>query len=587
MSLVIMKRASKYFHTANILVAVVGVASGAGIVAVAGASMTGAGSLLEFARNRPRRNDDIVARVERDLEAALDQTHLTNTQRLLILQMIERADLSAETVIACARDADLLTNRLLEGCQENPDYRSSSARDGFCRVVTPILRALLIDPAVCDALRPVHEQAVAQNLAGIQAEQQRQTAAMLQGIVQIKDLLSTALTDKDTTPDVLSALRGMGNSLPALDATTKRIEAALEIKDSATARASLDQALADAAAIRSSAAAAKYEAERYHGDAADAETRLMLLDAELVWKSGDRIGALHRWNDAHSAADSHDLRSEIEALRSRRFNLTLHLQSDFQDAIKLAQTDGLPIWDEFTYNILIAKAADFARAEELFAEMVAADLKPNEITYSTLIAKATDFARAEELFAEMVAAGLKPNEITYSTLIAKATDFARAEELFAEMVAAGLKPTEFTFNGLIHLAPTHLSAMRVWRKILRAGLPPNKQIVTSLMKSVPSITDAVKLARDFVKAGGEMDPRMFGSMMVKTKEYRYLKPIFDGMRKTGPQPDLFIWQHLILNAPDRETRLNLTREMRSIGLEPDRRMWKQLARHNIFEDNLS
>ena len=555
MSLVIMKRASKYFHTANILVAVVGVASGAGIVAVAGASMTGAGSLLEFARNRPRRNDDIVARVERDLEAALDQTHLTNTQRLLILQMIERADLSAETVIACARDADLLTNRLLEGCQENPDYRSSSARDGFSRVVTPILRALLIDPAVCDALRPVHEQAVAQNLAGIQAEQQRQTAAMLQGIVQIKDLLSTALTDKDTTPDVLSALRGMGNSLPALDATTKRIEAALEIKDSATARASLDQALADAAAIRSSAAAAKYEAERYHGDAADAETRLMLLDAELVWKSGDRIGALHRWNDAHSAADSHDLRSEIEALRSRRFNLTLHLQSDFQDAIKLAQTDGLPIWDEFTYNILIAKAADFARAEELFAEMVAA--------------------------------GLKPNEITYSTLIAKATDFARAEELFAEMVAAGLKPTEFTFNGLIHLAPTHLSAMRVWRKILRAGLPPNKQIVTSLMKSVPSITDAVKLARDFVKAGGEMDPRMFGSMMVKTKEYRYLKPIFDGMRKTGPQPDLFIWQHLILNAPDRETRLNLTREMRSIGLEPDRRMWKQLARHNIFEDNLS
>ncbi len=84
-----------------------------------------------------------------------------------------------------------------------------------------------------------------------------------------------------------------------------------------------------------------------------------------------------------------------------------------------------------------------------------------------------------------------------------------------------------------------------------------------------------------------MDVQMFGCLMVKTRDFRYLKPILDGLCKNGPQPDLLIWQHVILNAPDRATRLRLLNDMRKAGWEPDERMWQQLARRNVFATDLN
>jgi hypothetical protein len=185
----------------------------------------------------------------------------------------------------------------------------------------------------------------------------------------------------------------------------------------------------------------------------------------------------------------------------------------------------------------------------------------------------------------MVAAGIKPNEFTFSTLIAKAPDFTRAEAVRAEMVAAGIKPNEVTFNILISRAPTQLVAMRLFRDMLKANVKPNKQLATSLMKSVPKITDALKIAQDFRRTGGQMDVKMFGCLLFKSKEFRYLEPIFYKMLEKGPKPDRMIWQHVIIHAPDKSTRLKLIREMRSEGLEPDAIMWRRLSSYGIYAED--
>ncbi|WP_150297011.1 hypothetical protein [Salipiger aestuarii] len=176
-----MKNASNYFHSANILVAAVGIATGTGAVAVAGAAMTGLGSLLEITKRWPSKTNEIIEMVERKLLDAFNDTHLTDDQPLLIRQMIERADISAEIIAASNRDAAQLADQLLECSQNHVDYRSKATQDAFRRVVEPILRDLLLDHSVCDELRPAYEQAVAQRLAEIQAEQKKQSG-MLEAI---------------------------------------------------------------------------------------------------------------------------------------------------------------------------------------------------------------------------------------------------------------------------------------------------------------------------------------------------------------------------------------------------------------------
>ncbi|MCW2305599.1 hypothetical protein M2324_004026, partial [Rhodovulum sulfidophilum] len=373
-------RAGKYFHAANILVAAVGAATGTGTIAVAGSTMSGVGSLLELAKNWPNSTDSIVRSVEQELVEALKDTHLSETQRRLVPQMIEGAAISAETIMACARDADTITEQLLKGCPADPSHRNATAQDGFRRVVAPIVRRLLLDPSICDTLRPAHEMATAQILACLQAKQKLQTSMLeeqTQGISQIRDMLFSLLTDRDTTADVLVALRAMGNSLPSLPEISANIEAALKTGDTLTARASLDQALAYAEGHRHKAATAKAEAERQHKDAADAEARLILLDAELIWKAKNRLGALRRLKEAHGAAATPALRDEIDVLQVRRFNLTIHLQQNFMQALAIARTTGMPEYDVVTFSTLIAKAPDFAQAEAVRAEMVAAGVKPN------------------------------------------------------------------------------------------------------------------------------------------------------------------------------------------------------------------
>ena len=83
-----------------------------------------------------------------------------------------------------------------------------------------------------------------------------------------------------------------------------------------------------------------------------------------------------------------------------------------------------------------------------------------------------------------------------------------------------------------------------------------------------------------------MDARMFGSIVVKTRDYKFLRPIFDGMINKGPAPDAFIYQHMIMNAPVRATKLSLLNQMRAASFEPDRRMWIHLAAANIYPDDV-
>jgi len=137
-------------------------------------------------------------------------------------------------------------------------------------------------------------------------------------------------------------------------------------------------------------------------------------------------------------------------------------QSDYADArkkyVEILGLAGVPP-DQRTryehlatvsYSALINLAPDYDAARNVFDEMVAAQVKPNEVTYGTLINLAPGYDAARKIFDEMVAAQAKPNEVTVTTIIKKSSCFEAAVELVdflaSEKIFTGLGAYSAVFS---------------------------------------------------------------------------------------------------------------------------------------------
>jgi hypothetical protein len=584
----------------NILVAVAGVAAGGNpVIAGAGAAMSGIKSVIDLLPFWRRADTPLKARIEALLTRALSQHHLTDDQRLLIPQMLERARVAHDLVISCARSPERIARVMADACKgADPAHAEAATQDAFVRVVTSILQDVLLDPQFCEDIRPLQDQAVAQSLAAIgetvegiagrQEAQHAEVMAAVSPLARIEQLLLEVLsgrTEDHADPGrYLPGLKAQVNTLPGLAADADDIAKAL-------AAGEADRALTLARAMTGRLLARRQdnrdEAQRKDSEESDAIARSLATEADLLWKGKDRKGSLEQLVRARDEAASPDLRAEIADRLQRQFNLSVHIRGDLgaaRDLVAEMMARGL-VPDEITYSTLIAKAPGFDRAVELRDEMVARGLMPNEITYNTLIAKAPGFGRAVELRDEMVARGLVPNEITYSSLMEKAEKLEDAEPMLEAFILAGGKPNSYHFNALLSLAGGHMTAERIYRRMLGFGIRPNKFVVTSLIKQAPKVTDARRIAVEFKRAGGDIDAHMMGAIMVKTRDPAILRNFFDAMMRVGPRPNQVVMQHLILSAPDKPTKLLYLRAMRDLRLEPEPRVWAHLARHDIFADD--
>lgn len=122
------------------------------------------------------------------------------------------------------------------------------------------------------------------------------------------------------------------------------------------------------------------------------------------------------------------------------------------------QADPSAAPDVVSYNALIAalgKAGQAERAQEAFAGLRAARLRPNTITASALLSALGSRGRWEEassFFATLPALGIRPNAVTYNALIAACAaggQWGLAAAAFQDMRVSGLSPDRMTFNPLL------------------------------------------------------------------------------------------------------------------------------------------
>ena len=153
-------------HAANTIVGILGVASANPLVAGAASGLSAAFSMQEIWRRLTGQTDTIAGRISADLTKELALHHLPTQTRLLIPQMIAKAELSPAQIMASARKPDQICALMLAQMQD-PAHKTAKARDGFARVVTALLVRHLGDPQTSEALRPAFDDAIAASLQHI------------------------------------------------------------------------------------------------------------------------------------------------------------------------------------------------------------------------------------------------------------------------------------------------------------------------------------------------------------------------------------------------------------------------------------
>jgi tetratricopeptide (TPR) repeat protein len=153
-------------HAANTVVGILGVASANPLIAGAASGLSAAFSMKEIWHRLTGQTGSMADRISADLTAELALHHLPTQTRLLILQMIAKAELTPAEIMSAARDPRQISARMLAK-MEDPAHKTPKARDGFERVVGALLARHLADPATSDALRPAFDDAIAASLQHI------------------------------------------------------------------------------------------------------------------------------------------------------------------------------------------------------------------------------------------------------------------------------------------------------------------------------------------------------------------------------------------------------------------------------------
>jgi len=575
----------------NVLVAVAGVAAGGNPgVAGAGAAMSGIKSIIDLLPFWRQARTPLKQRIQTLLDEALIRHHLSEGHKALIPQMLDKAHPADKDVIRCAWSPEQIARLMADACKGgDPAHAHPLAQDSFVRVVTDILQHVLLDPQFRADIQPLHDQALAQSMAALgmgmdgiakrQLDQHGEVMGALSAEAQTMQLMQETLEkmlglveDLAQPTRYLPGLAAQGNTLSFLPSDADEIGKAIAAGDRERALILSRELTARLMARRTEA---REEARHKDSEASDAIARSLATEADLMWKGGSsRRRILERLVLARDEAASPDLRSEIEDRLQRRFNLALHRRGDLGAALDLfgdMVAKGLQP-NEITYNVLIAKAPSIKRALEIRNEMLEKGLEPNEFTYNTLIAKAPSFQRAQELHDEMVAMGKEPDEITYNTLISKAPDFQRAEALRDEMEAMGKEPDEITFNTLIAKAPDFQRALQLQKEMVQKSKEPDTVTYNTLISKAPCFKESLALHDEMVQKGKEPDSFTYAILMKKATVLKEAEPLLSEMIARRLKPNSYHFNLLLGLAVGELEAMRIYRRM--AALVPERKVYE-------------
>ena len=285
-------RSDDVFHAANALVSVLGTVTADAVIPGVGTAVSGAGSFMHLWQRSGRSTPDLDDRLAADLDAALADPHLRLPPdgRVLIPQMIIAARPTPAAVMAARLDADALCTAMLATLTD-VEHRAPAMQDAFRRVVVPIVRRLLDDPALTPTLQPAFNRATAESLAVIGdsvARVEREQHAQSADLAEIKAMVA-ALGGR------VADARASGITDRALIDLARRIAA--DVEDPGRAFAELERAVEVAIRVQAEGAAGSN-----HGDVVD---RVL-----------EEVARLSREGAYDAAADSIDAALAQEAAES-------------------------------------------------------------------------------------------------------------------------------------------------------------------------------------------------------------------------------------------------------------------------------
>ncbi len=258
-------------HASKVLISVA-VAVGADTVTAGMASIVGGGfSVLALIKNLGDISTDLEQKIAGQLEQALSKkSHLSETSRLLIPQMIALSAPTPKAIIHARSNPKLICRAMLVELKD-PAHKTPQIEGEFVRVVSKIFVTLLADSEVNDVLRPAFETAVVEHLAHIKGQVDRLVAQSDEAARKfgIKEGMLIALARRYAEGDPVD-----------FDAAYRGLERALEVAAEEKARGDLPSNLGDTVDAVLKRMAELNEAGELDAAAAEVDRALDAAEAE-------------------------------------------------------------------------------------------------------------------------------------------------------------------------------------------------------------------------------------------------------------------------------------------------------------------
>ena len=520
-----------------------------GPVGAATAGYATAGGLLGIFKDKYAPSKALNAYIHDVLSTKISETHLGEDDRKHIRQMVEHIDLSTQTVITSALDANDICDVLLENIVANY-HATAGTQDKFRKVMVHTIQAVLDSQEVATKLRPRYEQTVAKSLRAIgdttertdQAVgrlEQRQDAATI--AINENNRLLRELLEAQKSADQSTDLLGVPNTnllSPEDIDLQKAIQTAMKDRDFDTAKTLLDQALPKLTTIASDKQA---QLDQTH----DRLARMIATDADRLWQTLESGLALDRHGDAILAARDPALVTELTNLRARQINFSVHRQRSFKAAQSIAMLERIPSFepDVYTFTTLIAKAETHEQAQEMFKSMNAAEkVEPNAITFSTLIAKAETYAQATEMFDAMNAAeGVVSDEFTMTSMITKSDTYEQGQQHYGTLLDLGGSPDDYVIGALMRVCETSDDANFVIAQAKEYDVKPDRYVLSQAISLQESFTAASALFTQYRRNGVEPDDYDVTSVISKADEFGPAFQIAKTFLKSGNKAPPSLW----------------------------------------------
>lgn len=156
---------------AKVLAGIAAATTATGPIDGATVALTASGAAHDLSE-RLAHKPDLQKRIQNAIATDVNARNLTDNQRTILIQMVERSTVSPAQVMECARNPQRIAEAMQATLTER-DYTTPDAVEVFRTAMTAVLTLLLRDKVVLDELRPEFEDFVADRLAHISAQLDR------------------------------------------------------------------------------------------------------------------------------------------------------------------------------------------------------------------------------------------------------------------------------------------------------------------------------------------------------------------------------------------------------------------------------